>query len=319
MELTYTTTPTFVMLVGTSYSGKSFLAERLARNNNTVVMSSDCLRLELYGSEEDQNHNHELFVELHRRIKQHLQCGYSVVYDATNLSSKRRKAFLDELKHIQCNKVCIVVVAPLKVLKRRHKKRQRVVPWDVVENQIKKFNCPDISEGWDKVMPYNSAERFEYIGGYVRLYYELFKSFFIKHDNPHHTKTIGCHMLLAAKHYIKNYHPIYNKSLITNAVLFHDIGKPFCKTFKNARGETTKTAHYYGHENVSAYLWLAHSSIFNDTERLTVASLINWHMKPYLLSEKKYEKFCSDIAKQIDGPIKINMLKHVHECDMAAH
>jgi predicted kinase len=313
--------PTLIMMVGVSYSGKSYIAERLSEAGNIEIISSDRLRLELYGDENDQEHNHELFIELHRRIREYLMSGKSVVYDATNLSAKRRKAFLNEIKNIQCYKECMVVVAPIKTLKHRHKTRKRVVPWEVIEGQIKKFNCPDTSEGWDRVMLMDSKHHcyLSCISSYLTLYLELLKSIFISHNNPHHKKTIGCHMVSAAINYYKNYHPLYNKFLISKAVLFHDIGKPFCKSFKNSRGCKTSTAHYYGHENVSSYLWLAHSLVFNDAERLAVGTLINWHMKPYLLSEEKFQKFSSEISDQIGGSAKLTMLKHIHQCDKKAH
>ena len=60
------------MLVGVAGSGKSSLAHDLYLQfsnfgNEIDIYSSDALRLELYGDENDQTHNAEVFEELHKR------------------------------------------------------------------------------------------------------------------------------------------------------------------------------------------------------------------------------------------------------------
>ena len=95
------TNPVLVMMVGLPASGKSTIAHNLAKENNYIIFSSDELRVELYGDINDQNHNHDLFIELHKRIKTALKEGNNVIYDACNLSSKRRVAFLQELKKVK--------------------------------------------------------------------------------------------------------------------------------------------------------------------------------------------------------------------------
>ena len=81
--------PNFYMLVGISGSGKS--SHKF--EEEVVKISSDALRAELYGDENDQTHNAEIFNELHKRVIKHLKAGDNVVYDATNLSRRRRIAF----------------------------------------------------------------------------------------------------------------------------------------------------------------------------------------------------------------------------------
>ena len=63
--------PNFYMLVGLSGSGKnSYKFEE-----EIIKVSSDALRAELYGDENDQAHNSEIFNELHRRIINFLKRG----------------------------------------------------------------------------------------------------------------------------------------------------------------------------------------------------------------------------------------------------
>lgn len=80
----------FFMLMGISGSGKSTYAKALEKNCGYKVFSSDVLREELFGNENDQTHNSEVFEELHRRILKALDAGENCVYDATNLNRKRR-------------------------------------------------------------------------------------------------------------------------------------------------------------------------------------------------------------------------------------
>ena len=58
-----------IMLVGVSGSGKSTLAKMLKEgNDNIVIVSSDAVRAELLGDENDQSRNGEVFNEVHKRI-----------------------------------------------------------------------------------------------------------------------------------------------------------------------------------------------------------------------------------------------------------
>ena len=80
------------MMVGLPGSGKSTYAKQLSEETNAVICSSDTIREELYGDENSQDNNDEVFKILHSRIKENLKNGKNVIYDATNINSKRRKA-----------------------------------------------------------------------------------------------------------------------------------------------------------------------------------------------------------------------------------
>ena len=93
----------FIMLVGLPGSGKSTYAEKM-RENGFHIHSSDSIREELTGDATSQDKNTDVFNELHKRIKDDLKNGISCVYDATNISMKRRKSFLEELEKYDCKK-----------------------------------------------------------------------------------------------------------------------------------------------------------------------------------------------------------------------
>lgn len=90
--------PKFMMLIGLPGSGKSTWAEKyLTNSGNTVIISSDKIRKELFGDENSQEDNTRVFHEMEIRTLDYLNKGVYVIYDATNVVRKRRKALLDKL------------------------------------------------------------------------------------------------------------------------------------------------------------------------------------------------------------------------------
>ena len=60
-------------------------------------MSSDEIRKELWGSDTDQRNPAAVFELLNRRAYYALSSAISVIYDATNINKKNRKAVLDRM------------------------------------------------------------------------------------------------------------------------------------------------------------------------------------------------------------------------------
>jgi predicted kinase len=108
------TTPIFVMVVGLPGSGKSTYIEKFY--SDYCVHSSDAIREELSGDVNNQDINKQVFDTLHKRVKADLAAGKNVVYDATNISWKRRKAFVQELNSISCYKECILKSSLIKLV-----------------------------------------------------------------------------------------------------------------------------------------------------------------------------------------------------------
>ena len=145
---------TLIMMVGISGSGKSTKAEELATLYKATIYSSDKLREELYGDVNDQTHNEELFLELHKRMVNDLKKGKSVIYDATNLSLKNRKKFGTYMEQKECYPAHIyayVMSTPFEQCVERNKNRERTVPEYVLEKQVKSFEIPFYDEGFDEI------------------------------------------------------------------------------------------------------------------------------------------------------------------------
>lgn len=140
----------FIMLVGLPASGKSTYAEVL-KEQGYSVHSSDAIREELTGDVNSQDKNTDVFSVLHKRIKSDLENGISCVYDATNVSMKRRKVFLDEIRKFECTKKCILFVVPVEMCQVRNQNRERKVPDEVYDRMLKNFWVPYYYEGWDEI------------------------------------------------------------------------------------------------------------------------------------------------------------------------
>ena len=76
-------------LVGLPGSSKTTWAKKIKNDVNATYLSSDDLRIELYGDVHNQEHNGNLFQIMSKRAKELLKQGSNVIYDATNISREK--------------------------------------------------------------------------------------------------------------------------------------------------------------------------------------------------------------------------------------
>lgn len=311
------TKPTLYMLCGLSGSGKSEYAKQLKKEfSDSFIFSSDDLREELYGDVNDQSHNHELFNELHRRIKSCLKNGHNAIYDATNIKSKLRVAFLKELKNISCYKVCWIIWRPYSECILLNKGRDRIVPDEVIKRQYMNWQTPWYFEGWDDI------QIFEYNDCIFNFFYpnQIVKYKNFKQHNYHHNLTLYEHLMKTGEYIIDRDKDNYNLII---AGQLHDIGKPFTKTFETSSIVNNKTnnvydnAHYYQHHCVGAYDSLGfYYTRSPHIDKILISAYITYHMQPYFWrdnpkNEQKYKKLWGDDF--------YNNILLLHEADKEAH
>lgn len=310
----------FIVAIGLPASGKSTYGEMLRHQKcrrvvPIEIVSSDAIREEVFGDVNDQKHNGEVFNIMFQRSREALKNGKDVYYDATNLSAKRRMALIKQIRGTrdipEVRFCCVIFATPYVGCVLRNEKRERVVPLYAMDRMYKSFQPPHQSEGWDSITLWGGDGE-----GRDALEMHLAGLTCVSHDNPHHSLSVGDHMLTADKIYRDEAHKglVVNLSVIDLAIRYHDIGKKFCKTFVNAKGETTAVAHYYNHENVGAYLYLSHC----DRERfseddLEIVNLIAHHMDFF-----KGEAYVEKIKKRFGEPF-FSRLELVHYYDVNAH
>ena len=300
--------PKFFMMCGLVGSGKSTEAEELAERYNANIHASDKIREELSGDINNQNINDLVFQTLHNRIKEDLKNGKSCIYDATNISYKRRMTFLNELNKIPCEKICVLMATPYKECLKNNANRDRKVPKEVIERMYRHFDVPWHYEGWDDIwIKYTPNSQGSY--GYPVRWLETVINY--NQDNTHHSLSLGEHCEQTWEYACEN-----NGGLpLRIASILHDCGKSFCKTFTNSKGEITKQAHYYNHERVGSYDSLFYTMLCNPLE---VAILIRWHMQPYFWKKDNNEK-SHNKYKKLWGEKLYNDVMLLHEADKQAH
>lgn len=315
---------TFIMLVGLPGSGKSTIAKWLESQFRFSIFSSDSIREELTGSEECQDKDDEVFRLLHKRIKDFLsdEKDYKhrvAVYDACNISYKRRMTFLNEIKNIECYKICRFIWTPYEMCIHNNMKRcstgGRFVPGWVIERMYKNIYIPQYYEGWDEIIfdtqnnvipPTPLADLFHGENGICK----------ISHDNPHHSLSIGDHCLSCYLNILD--FEKENDPNVGMAALLHDIGKPFVKDFKDSKGEPSETAHYYQHHLVSAYNAVPYLLDYSKKDMLEILALIQWHMFPYFW-EKEDNRKMERKYRNLWGEELYRKIMLLHKADKAAH
>ena len=141
-----------ICMCGAAATGKSSVAKQYAKWHNAVVVSTDTIREELFGSAAVQKLGDLVFKIAYQRIEEALYYHRNVIFDAMNLKVRDRKKFLKKFKSLHNGyNIVLVMETSLEEAKRRNRNRSRVVPDEVIEKQFQKFVRPTESEGWDIV------------------------------------------------------------------------------------------------------------------------------------------------------------------------
>lgn len=287
------TKPVLILLCGIPGSGKTTYAEKM-KNSYTYHLSSDAIRKELYGDENIQGNPSDVFALMQDRTIMLLNNGFDVIYDATNITRKDRASIIAKCPRFAQIK-CHIIWAPIETCIERDAARKRTVGKEVIDRMLKRFQPVFYDEGINeiKVILPDDFNKDEYCD-------KLIDSMKISHDNPHHTLDIYNHCMEANKY---AYKMNYNDD-IKFAAKFHDIGKPYVKSFLDNKGNKCESAHYYSHQNLSA--WMSYGINGSNPFR---AWLIGTHMEPFL--ETKYYKAMPIFLK--------DYIEKLHKCDLEAH
>jgi putative nucleotidyltransferase with HDIG domain len=291
-----------IMLCGIPASGKSTWAMQYKEvYHDAHIISSDTIREELFGDVANQDNNDLVFREVFSRIKNIILnggCDDKIIFDATNISAKRRRSFLKQIKEIKKN-IPILITArvfltPLEKCLEYNNSRERKVPEDVIRRMYFNFSVPTYDEEFHDIFYFdhvnNTGDVFEIIYDGLKNY-DIFSAKFEKafgvnvdmpHDNPHHKESIGEHIYSVIKQIEKKiYNNDINKKRLLFAALLHDVGKYQTKQYKEEKGYCV----FYNHENISSQI--AACYIQNDF----VLRLVKYHMLVHNNPQKAKEYF----------------------------
>lgn len=144
-----------IVTVGIPGSGKtSWVKDYIEENKdkNIEVISSDEIRKELLNDIKDQSKNKEVFDIMKERTKRSLSNGHITIYEATNISSKRRRALLKEMKKYYSKAICLFKYKNLIDCIIDNDTRSKRVPDEVIERMYKNIEIPHKCEGFDEVI-----------------------------------------------------------------------------------------------------------------------------------------------------------------------
>ena len=284
------------VLIGVAGVGKSTYIEQ-HKTEKSLVLSSDELRIELFGDLEAGNAPEAIpvvFKTLHERMKEALLSKQydTIFYDATNLSRKLRKGFYEQFKKY-AEIEAIVLVKPLTTILEQNSQRSGFakVPESVIRRMYESLQVPRISVDCDKI---------EVIGEFEDFAEEISMIKGMKHDSPYHAEDVDTHIQMTidgAK--AQEYSTHYTKDEIVTLAELHDLGKGITKKPSQSRG----VAHDYfvevhgshsmfdNHANVGAMYALVKFKEELNKSNLKIIEAIYQHMNAHNgFSEKMIKK-----------------------------
>ena len=309
------------VMVGIPGSGKSYKARELQQQNpNSIILSSDDIRKEILGDKEDQSNNELIFKTIRERTRQALNKDIDVIFDATNISAKRRISFIKQFPRHEA--ICVFMYTNIDDCFKYNSKRKRKVPRLVILDMYKKIDVPMLWEGWNKVIfstnsksnPINIHLLDEELSFYN--YLDILEtcgfedSISLGQDSSYHSLSVDRHMYYAYKKAVE----LTEDKNLTLAAMFHDVGKPFCKNFK----EESKYANFTGHNCVGAYLMIdvLQRLGFLKEDIIDITTLINLHMRIYDIVDNYKAK--TRLIDKIGEDMYIRLVT-LHSCDIAGH
>jgi len=335
-----------IMMVGIAGSGKSTVAKKISdemveAGKNTVIVETDTIRRVFFDGEQTPEVSAKVFEKAHEMINDLLGKNINVIFDATNLSRKRRTHFLNNILKHDVNTTAVYVHADYKTIIEQNANRPKedFVPIGVIDNMYKSLQIPIKNEGFDYV-EYHINENIQdfpdqvkmsirahvifnrtkenIIGELAQFFNEFGEINGLSHDSKWHNLSVGLHTYYVYEYIFNNFGE--NENVVDHekmlwVALLHDLGKAFTKSFYNYKGEKKRYASFLRHENVSAQIAVTILSQmgFSRSFIKEAVKLIEYHM--YLLNDnpniEKLSRFLS--------PREIELLKILRDADNYAH
>jgi predicted kinase len=138
-----------VLSVGLPGSGKTTWFKR----KGVTPLSSDLLRTLLFDDPTVQRHQDLVFSSLRYLLRARLMARMPMNYvDATNLSPKERRHWVRMAREFGYEVHAVYFEVPLETCLERNRKRQRIVPEDIMQRMAAKLRPPTFEEGFTKII-----------------------------------------------------------------------------------------------------------------------------------------------------------------------
>lgn len=326
----------FIMMVGLPGSGKSTFAEELLSGaENCTLISSDKLRIELFDNVNDKENDEILFEEIRKRIRNDLLSGKNVIFDATNISSKRRRGFINGFgKKVFSDTIfeCYYINTGLSGCLTNNSLRDRKVPAGVILGMHKRMTVPMYHEGWDKVeiVSQNKTFKNQDISKLLEecVSYQEFINILkpipyfnniveLSQDSSYHSLSVSRHTYYVYKYIMENIMDSLDREILLYSAIFHDTGKATCKNY--GKDGNDRYANFIGHENVSGQLALEILLDLGVDKNITLRAveLIQMHMRIMHEGKKDTAKGNQKLLNLI-GTETYELLEVLREADLSA-
>ncbi|MBV9087089.1 MAG: ATP-binding protein [Acidobacteria bacterium] len=138
-----------VLAIGLPGSGKT----TWFRRRGVTPLSSDLLRSVLFDDVEEQRYQGLVFTTLRTLLRARLIARMPWNYvDATNLSPRERRQWIHMAKSFGYEVQAVFFDVPLEVCLERNRRRDRMVPEDVMQRMSAKLRPPKFEEGFSKIV-----------------------------------------------------------------------------------------------------------------------------------------------------------------------
>jgi len=244
----------------------SWKSTYIKNKENSLILSSDEIRKELFNNINEQNFNKEVFSLLHSRTeKAILENKYDNIYiDATNLSKKSRRFFLllkNNKKFIKnwLKIIWVNFVLNHSTIIEQDSRREKKVWKNVINKMICNYVEPDLIEGFDEIIEINrvnelSSEYMKNLKKYLSVFekekldnkninvfkdllksdYFLNNAYSIEQTSQYHIESLWKHLELILNWISWLFDYKYKKILLLLNI-FHDIWKPFSRMSRKDR------------------------------------------------------------------------------------
>lgn len=144
-----------IVLTGIPGSGKSTYATKFAEQNESVfIVSSDQIRLELFGRLDDFSNEELVFEKFEKLVIEKSHTHRLVIADSSATTNVRRLSWANKFRpYFQIIDLVYFKVCLLKALK-QNKKRQHIVPFKDMVEMKRTFEKPskEVQEKYDHII-----------------------------------------------------------------------------------------------------------------------------------------------------------------------